>query len=573
MNTKNLLQLAYLVGLVLLPALAAFGGHEQDTSTNDDTQYLLFQIFTAGPGFTTESGKHVLSELPSRDFLEGEAQDILDAIGEHADDKHKMGVSIGPLALDHTDAQLRALVEWTFAIALEKKIAVALHIDDSKFWSNRSDLWRDARNVEWLDWNGTANGGQYLNWGEPWKLAPQACFNSPALIKEVKRIGAEVIGPAISEQISKLRAKGLEDLFAGVIVGWETAIGRDFDSGKSLGYCALANRGYTKANPPRDRDSELEAVVSEWVSVWSKSIESAGVPADRIYSHVAFISRKQYESDHGSVPGDTTYSQSVMYSPPEVAFGTTHRPGFSVYAEPRIIGDVYAALEANGKPPWGVSEGTNVDIYRGRPTIGEEGMESYLAHMFNYGATMTNLFGWGVGNRSNPFRRATEGDEAIAAYRKFLSGDRLDEKPLSDSKTSDSQTELQNRLRALPARIDAYQKSGGNMSRIQPRVAKIEGYIKSGRYDDLESELDSIDNILGSSSKAPVTGGKPEQFDVAKLKSQMQALPQKIDAYQKQGGDMSVVAPRVEQIQKHLRAGKPKEAYDELQDLLPILEQ
>jgi hypothetical protein len=50
--------------------------------------------------------------------------------------------------------------------------------------------------------------------------------------------------------------------------------------------------------------------------------------------------------------------------------------------------------------------------------------------MFNHGTTMTNVFGWGIGNKENLFRRATEGDEAAAAYRKFLRGARLDEVPL-----------------------------------------------------------------------------------------------------------------------------------------------
>ncbi len=150
-------------------------------------------------------------------------------MGARGDGLHRLGVIVGPLALDYTDAQIRTLIERTFAIASKYKIAVGLHIDDSKFWMNRRDLWSDPANVEWLDWKGTPNTGQYLNWGQPWRVAPQACFNSQAMLNEARRLAGEVIGPAIAGQVAKLRETGDEALFAGVIVGWETGIGQDFE--------------------------------------------------------------------------------------------------------------------------------------------------------------------------------------------------------------------------------------------------------------------------------------------------------------------------------------------------------
>src|SRR4051812_45403723 len=117
-------------------------GRAQSLMTNA-SQYLTFQIFTAGPGMTTEAGKHVFSQLPSPTFFDAEAKQLLDAIGERGDDRHRLGIIVGPLALDYTDAQLRTLVQWTFAVASKYKIAVGLHIDDSKFWMKRRDLWTD----------------------------------------------------------------------------------------------------------------------------------------------------------------------------------------------------------------------------------------------------------------------------------------------------------------------------------------------------------------------------------------------------------------------------------------------
>ena len=343
----------------------------QGTTTTAEPKYLMFQIFTAGPGFSTERGKHVLSKLPEPAFLDAEAKKILDVVGQRGDALHRLGVMVGPLALDYSDAQMRTLIERTFAIASKHKIAVGLHIDDAKFWLNRRDLWSNPANVEWLDWKGTPNTGQYLNWGEPARLAPQACFNSPVMLTEARRLAGEVIGPAIAEQVAKLRKTGDEALFAGVIVGWETAIGQDFATRRDLGYCALTNLGYSEKAPSRDPDRELEAVVRNWIGTWSKSLVDAGIPSDRIYSHITFTSKKQHDEARGS--SGRSYSRSVLFSPPPVAFGKTHRPAFTTYPEAEILGDIYGALAAHGNPRWASAEGTNVDIHNG-PRIPEEGM-------------------------------------------------------------------------------------------------------------------------------------------------------------------------------------------------------
>jgi hypothetical protein len=486
------------LGSALLPLSIAYGADRPAQKMTAEPQYLVFQIFTAGPAVTTEPGKHAISKLPPPGFLEGEAAKILTTVGEtgeRGDSLHRLGIMVGPLALDYTDAQMRALIERTFAIASKYKIAVGLHIDDSKFWINRRDLWSNPANVEWLDWKGTPNTGQYLNWGEEWKLAPQACFNSPAMLKEVRRLAAEVIGPAIAEQVAILRKSGDEALFAGVIVGWETAIGRDFKTRRDLGYCALTNLGFSENTPPRDPDRELESVVQNWIETWSKSLADAAVPSDKIYSHIAFKPRKQFDEEGSK---RQSYSQSVMYTPPAVAFGQTHRPGFSTYPDANIFSDIYAALNGHANPPWASSEGANVEIQSGPPfMIPEEGMEDYLARMFNHGATMTNVFGWDVGDKATVFRRATESDEAVAAYQKFLRGARLEEKPLAES-YHDRLSTLQKLMRALPALIEKYLHLGGDPQVIKSQVKVLEEDMKGGRVDAMKQQLDLIEATINS---------------------------------------------------------------------------
>lgn len=493
-----------LLALALLSAAPTPGGQGGDAKAASEPQYLMFQLFTAGPGFTTEPGQHVLSKLPDPEFLDIEAKKILDAVGERGDDRHRLGIMVGPLALDYTDAQLRTLIERTFAIASKYRIAVGLHIDDSKFWTNRRDLWSNPANVEWLDWKGTPNRGQYLNWGEPWRLAPQACFNSPAMLGEARRLAGTVIGPAIADQLARLRERGDEALFAGVIAGWETAIGRDFETHRDLGYCALANLGFSEKAPPPDPERALEGVVRGWIEAWSKSLAAAGVPADRIYSHVAFSSRRRFDAAHG--PDGRSYSQSVMYTPPTVAFGESHRPAFTTYPDADILGEIYQALDAHGDPPWASAEGTNVDIQTVPFRIPDEGMEDYLARMFNHGATMANVFGWDIGAKDSLFRRATEAAGSIAAYRKFLRGARLEETPLERSYRS-SPSLLQRLLRALPGRIRSYRDAGGDLSLIEPKIKRLDAKIKDGRVDLIEQELDLIEAIIngkvGTGSNPP----------------------------------------------------------------------
>ena len=49
-------------------------------------------------------------------------------------------------------------------------------------------------------------------------------------------------------------------------------------------------------------------------------------------------------------------------------------------------------------------------------------METYLASMFNHGATLVNLFSWGVGGEARKnmdFRVVTEGEEALRTIASF----------------------------------------------------------------------------------------------------------------------------------------------------------
>jgi hypothetical protein len=108
---------------------------------------------------------------------------------------------------------------------------------------------------------------------------------------------------------------------------------------------------------------------------------------------------------------------------PSVAFAPDARPGFSTYPVAGVFDQIQSELAAHGNPWWASSEGTDV-IPGQSPGSSGMSMETYLARCFNHGAALVNIFGWGIGGDSmaqNPYRAATEGADALAAYRKFLS--------------------------------------------------------------------------------------------------------------------------------------------------------
>ena len=389
---------------------------EQDPSAFLGTSQLLWTQRHAASGAV---GGAPLSRPPSKRVLAAFGQGIIDRIGSTGQGDRRLTLIFGPLAFDQTDEDIARLVHDVFDIAIEKNVPVGFHIDDSKFWSRRSDLWRNPGNVEWLDWNRTPSRGMRLTWGEPApKLAPPMCFNAKPIVAEVQRQGRDVIGRAIKQGIDRLNALGKPELFSVVIMGWETSIGRDYDNSRQpLGYCALTNRGFSGQNPPSNFDSELESVVHDFIVLWAKSLVDAGIPREKMFAHVPFLNPANLDQARrvAGFPPDQTYSQMIGFAPLRVTFNNPYlSPGISYYGEghAHIIGE----LRSGGITRWASAEGVNVHS--------NISMEMYLAQIFNNGGVLANLFGWGVGPNDprNPFRHKVEGPPAIRAYNKFLSG-------------------------------------------------------------------------------------------------------------------------------------------------------
>ena len=113
------------------------------------------------------------------------------------------------------------------------------------------------------------------------------CFNSPDIQAAVKK-RASLIGAEVEKEMDTLKASGKEHLFAGLIAGWETQIGRDLETDRPLGYRALSHRGFSESNPPKDPDLERVHIVKEFMELWANSLHATGIPREKIFCHIAF---------------------------------------------------------------------------------------------------------------------------------------------------------------------------------------------------------------------------------------------------------------------------------------------
>ena len=516
------------LGLALATACAiAWSSDGRDVRADDpapkaaatapaETKYLSFQLMTGIPGYSGPQPVRGRSSL-SRSQLDAFVRDVTKSIGMTGDDRHKLCFAVGPLCFDMSDDETRQFIGDAFAVARENDVAVAFHIDDSMTWGRRKDLLSNLENIETAGWNEGPNAGRRADWGpKPTRFPPQMCFNSPGIIAAVKDRGG-VIGKAIQKELADLKTQGKQQLFAGVMTGWETQIGSDFETNRPLGYRALRHRGFSESKSPKDIDLERVQVVKEFMELWANSLHDGGISRERIFCHIAFTDQGLRKAD-----AKESYAQKVHFAVPEVAFSSAYRPGFSTYPEGATFKEVYAVIAKHGSPAWISAEGTNVS-----PTSmpGEPTMESYLARMFNHGAVMTNIFSWGIGGeamRNNFFRKATENPEALAAYAKFLRGEPL----MESAATGFSSEAFQAKMRKIQEELPGWIQKSGKQAKAMPLIQKLQGLVKEKQWQEADKVADEV--------LALIKGDPEPKKEEPKGSTVQERLPAKIQQIQKE---------------------------------------
>lgn len=390
-------------------------------------QYLAFQLFVTG---NTEPKGDYQSLRPfiSREQIEDFFKAVQSKVGASHVSCRKTAVIIGPLALDFSNAEISDLIDLSFELANQYDIAVGFHIDDGMFWANRTDLWQNPENIEWIDWNETPNTSRYVDWVGG-KLTPMMCFNARAVKEAVKDFMSN-ISQDIKSNVDELNTVNKEYLYAGTIVGWEPSLDKDRDTQMASGYHALFNKGYSSTNLPIDIDQERVKILREYIEWMAEPLLDAGLPVSRTYAHIAFLSKAYYDFAITVNPDFRKQSYRALnnFSIPEVAISRNYTPGFSTYPQAppaNLFDEIYDQV---GGSTWASAEGAN--IFLGMPpTSSDYSTESYLARHFNHGCTLLNVFAFNL--RGDPFTNAindaSEGTEALAAYKKFLSGGELKE--------------------------------------------------------------------------------------------------------------------------------------------------
>ena len=385
------------------------------------TQYLLFQTLIGGPD--PQSGVYHRG-LSTPDVLQM-VRHVADAVRPpHSDPDRILGFSVGPIAMDQGEDGSRAVIREAFDIALATDMAVALHLDDYMFWAQAH--WPDGRllraaqgTVEWKDWSGTPAEGLEIGWLPNVRLPPQMCYESPPVRDFATYWTRDVVGNEVKRQFDRLVRAGKASLFAGVIVGWESNL--------AYGYCSLSHLGYSAQTPPADFDREREHILQQHIERWAKGIYDSGIPKDLIFTHLGPIPKRNYEELLATVSRARIREihQSTALRAFWTAFNNYSSAGFSGYAHEGIFEDIHQAVQAYGRGSWAMVEGTN-GIPGARPgTRSPLDWVTYLARSFNHGARVVNLFGGFQGPQGGTSKTPTETEEALAAYRKFLHGDRL----------------------------------------------------------------------------------------------------------------------------------------------------
>lgn|SRR6266446_973322 len=398
----------------------------------------------------------------------GDAPDPLDRIGLLAtklgttgDGKtRQLGFGPGIPFWVRSEASIGLAIRRAFDTAERTNVAAHFLVDDHIGWDERPDLWNwydptkrgydpnNKKNVEWYDWAGTANRRRYFTPDGTPSQSPHMCYNSPEIKREIQRIVSQVVGPALRTEIAKLRLENKEYLFAGITVGAEpgfddystipklfqilstlpepmrtqermtlTQASSLMDEDKAprnrLGYCSLTNAGYSKAHPPPNFNQALTSIMQKFIEFWDEQFVKAGIPCSRIYTHVA-ASLRQDDSNN---------------APISIAFNPYARPGWTTYPTALENGfqPLYDALAKHGNPAWGGVEANAAMANPNAPV--RPSWEEYLAWHYNHGAKLVGI-NRGASDPSlmSHLSKGAFGDEALVAYRKFLNGQKLDEK-------------------------------------------------------------------------------------------------------------------------------------------------
>lgn len=232
-----------------------------------------------------------------------------------------------------------------FSKSVEFDLPLLIHIDFEWFIDSRPDIWNwylpnfagynenNKFKVEWSGWNEPLK-----KYGIFWDVAglerkARICYSNPSIQLEVVQ-KARFFAALINEWRLELAKMNKSYLFVGIDPGWETGIQNysNFTAAKNkgvnynMGYCALHYEGYSQNNPPTNPEAVLEEVVRKYAKFESQIFYEAGLPKNKIFTHIAAFDGDKISGPHPNAP----FRQRGLV---EQAFNEFSTPGFSIYPE------------------------------------------------------------------------------------------------------------------------------------------------------------------------------------------------------------------------------------------------
>jgi hypothetical protein len=348
-------------------------------------------------------------------------------------------VGFGPVlyTLKTPSEQLVTQVSAQLDKAEQTGYPVMVHLDDWNYPSPSTD----PEVVEWTAFpaEGESHGPlvrrRWINWGSWFVVEAPPNYESRGFRAEVQpRFSA--VAHAIAVRLERWRGEGRSQLFAGLVVGWESGYytADDFRPGERpragaesfgddeivrTGYAALTARGHTAASV---RDSARKAntseaqvlrdlmvgVVHDYTAFLTAVCRAAGVPAERIYTHYTGVAALPPESMPGPLREDG------RNLPLWAAVNGDSRPGITATVPWTDVGRAAAMFREAGRGDWGA-----VEVEFTEQTRAEDAAFAYLDALSTNGARVICVYGWWDPPGST---FGVRGSGAVPAMKRWLAG-------------------------------------------------------------------------------------------------------------------------------------------------------
>lgn len=466
---------------------------------------------------------------------------------QHAGQQRYIGFSVALTpTLNLKPDELKAEVVYALNLAENNSVPVFFHLDDEHFWWANPELSHNAEMQEWSDFpragetHGLVVPRYWLNWGDPPAAypAPPPCFACQAFrAASAKRLKESVAEPII-QRLNAWKKQGKDFLFAGVAAGNETKVpdfsrGYEGYSGKPgeeagldstryppvkvrmskedmvpCGYHSLYAMGYDRLSIERLAQTQhqsvnivtkelLNKVAHDYAELQAKTLNQAGLPKERIYTHFTSTDRTSKSFEHRLKEfeaGSSSRAGSDNLAPPvESSINQYSRPGFTVVKSGVDLNELVDQLRKSGAPDsgkaWAAVESYACAGQPGPPQTKQQ-YEEYLGGLLAHGAKVVNCYGWNVSG--GPY--AVKGSGVVPAVKTWLAGERLPSAWYHSTEISPQEAAIHARLAKLQQVARDLVGRGRDPHTIQSVIEsmkrEVEPLANAGKITEVEAAID-----------------------------------------------------------------------------------